>query len=319
MQKTGLIADIGATNARFALVDEQGIHSESVLKCADYPGLVEAAQAYLARAASAAPPHRAAMAIAGPVKGDTFSMTNHPWAFSVADVTQALALDRLCLMNDFKALALAVPHLQAGDRRKLTGAGQVVAQEPIGIIGPGTGLGVASLAWDGTRYRAIPGEGGHVTMPARTEREFALFEQLIKMKYHHISAERVCSGKGLVNLYNALRELDGRDDLPDRTPEEIGTLAVSGACDLCREVIDLMVVFLARISGNLALTLGAYGGIYIAGGIVGKLGAYFDENRFRQEFEDKGRFRDYMEAIPTFLMTHPFPAFVGLQAALAED
>ena len=313
--QAGLIGDIGATNARFALAGPDGITDELVLKCGDYPGIVEAAQAYIDRVRPAQAPRAAAVAIAGPVNGDWFEMTNHPWHFSQEETRRALGLDIFHLMNDFKAVALAVPHLKAADLHKI-GGGAAVAQAPIGIVGPGTGLGVASLVWGGDRYFAAPGEGGHVTMPARTLREFDLFRVLIDQKYSHISAERVCSGKGLVNVYNALRILDGSTDLPDRTPEEIGAAAIDGSCALCAEVKDLMTRFLARVAGNLALTLGAHGGIYIAGGIVGRWGQHFDEAMFREEFESKGRFHEYMQGIPTFLIRHEFPAFVGLHADL---
>lgn len=319
MTQPGLIADIGATNARFALADGEGIYNEQVLKCGDFPGLREAARAYLDMARPSKPPLNASVAIAGPVSGDRFSMTNHPWSFSVRETRDALGLSRFSLMNDFKALALAIPHLAPGDVRQV-GGGKILPEAPIGVIGPGTGLGVASLVWDGQRYRAVPGEGGHVTMPARNDREFALFQELIRMKYHHVSAERVCSGKGLVNVYDALRRLDNLiADKPTRTPEEISKAGLDGSCALCREALDLMIVFLGRVAGNLALTLGAGGGIYIAGGIVGQLGAFFDESAFRTEFLEKGRFKNYMENIPTFVIQHPFPAFVGLQADLVND
>lgn len=309
----GLIADIGGTNARFALVDESGIHDEQILKCADYPGLLEAAQAYLNQVKQK--PKRACMAIAGPVKGDRFEMTNHVWSFSIDETRKTLGLDQFTLMNDFKALALSLPHLKGADLKQL-GRGKAQDRAPMGILGPGTGLGVGSLAWGGDKYVALPGEGGHVTMPARTPREFALFNTLLEMKYHHISAERVCSGKGLENLYMAFRRLDGRDDLPGRNASEISNLGMSGKCNVCRETLDLMITFLGRIAGNLALTLGAHGGIYIAGGVVGHLGAYFENSNFRAEFEDKGRFKDYLAEIPTFVIKHPFPAFVGLRADL---
>lgn len=315
MADFGLIGDIGATNARFALADRNGVHDELVLSCAAYPGLREAAQDYLARVSPARPPRAAAIAIAGPVGGDRFIMTNHPWHFSQEETRRALGLDYFHLMNDFKAVALAVPYLAPAHLQKI-GGGSALPNAPIGVIGPGTGLGVASLFWDGDTYHAIPGEGGHVTMPARTLREFDLFRVLIDQKYSHISAERVCSGKGLVNLYNALRLLDDRPDLPDRTPEEISIAAIAGTCPLCAEAKQLMTSFLARVAGNLALTLGTYSGIYIAGGIVGRWGANFDEKLFRAEFESKGRFRDFMAEIPTFLIKHEFPAFVGLRAVL---
>lgn len=313
----GLIADIGATNARFALADERGIYQEKVLKCADYRNLKDAASAYLDTIEADAPPQDAAIAIAGPVKGDEFSMTNHPWRFSVRKTQDALGLARLNLMNDFKALALAVPHLKDKDLRQIGGE-SAVPDSPVGIIGPGTGLGVASLVPHDGRYIAVSGEGGHVTMPAKTQREFDLFATLIEAKYSHISAERVCSGKGLVNIYNGLRTLDARGDLPARGPEEISTAGISNSCPLCRESLRLMAAFLGRVSGNLALTLGAFGGIYIAGGIVNRWGDFFDTSSFRNEFESKGRFTDYMKPIPVFVIEHPFPAFIGLQAAIVK-
>lgn len=316
--RAGLIADIGGTNARFALADGNGFFEEKIFKCADYSGPAEAARAYLDAVRPEKMPHTAAIAIAAAVTGDLIEMANHHWRFSIADMQKTLGLAHLSVMNDFKAIALAIPHLKPHCLRQI-GTGRVQPQAPIGIIGPGTGLGVASLVWDGTRYRAVPGEGGHVTMPSRTQREFDVFQEIMREKtYHHISAERVCSGKGLVNIYNALRALDGRGDLPERTPEEISKAAISGACGLCHEALSLMIGFLGTIAGNLALTIGAHGGIYIAGGIVMQLGEYFYESDFRKQFTSKGRLEDYLAPIPTFVITHSFPAFVGLQADLAE-
>jgi glucokinase len=308
-----MIGDIGATNARFALAGPEGIHDEIVLKCADYPGIAEAMEAYIARLKGPRP-ERASVAIAGPITGDRFEMTNHLWSFSIEETRARLGFKSFTLMNDFKAIALGVPHLPAHSVRQ-AGFGQPVPQAPIGIIGPGTGLGVASLIWDGQRYQPVPGEGGHVTMAARTQREFDLFRTL-RYKYRHVSAERVCSGKGLGNVYNAIRILDGRDDLPERTPEEISRAAMDKSCEVCVEALDKMLAFLGVVAGNLALTLGATGGIYIAGGIVSHLGDHFFASRFREEFIAKGRFADYLAPIPTFVIQHEFPAFLGLHADL---
>lgn len=313
----GLIADIGATNARFALADGAGFHEEKNLKCGDFPGLVEAARYYLKQVSPSESPEAAAFAVAGPVKGDRFEMTNHPWSFSIGETQAALALKDMRLINDFKAIAMAIPHLTSKDWRQI-GNGAPVPEAPIGVIGPGTGLGVASLVWCGQKYVPVPGEGGHVTMPARTQREFDIFRTL-KYKYTHLSAERVCSGKGLVNIYNALRILDGHENLPDRTPEEISELALSGSCKVCVETLDKMMGFLGTIAGNLALTLGAFGGIYIAGGIPMKLGEYVMKSRFREEFLSKGRFATYLDPIPTYVICNPYVAFIGLHAEIMGD
>ncbi len=313
----GLIADIGGTNARFALADENGFSHEKVLQCADYAGLQEAAQAYI-NGLGGIKPKCAAFAIAGPVTGDWFEMTNHVWKFSIEETRVALGLDSFTLMNDFKAIALAIPHLKSGDLKQVGNGDAPVAHAPIAVVGPGTGLGIASLAWDGDKYVAISGEGGHVTMPAKTQREFDLFRTL-RYKYHHISAERVCSGKGLVNIYNAIRILDGHEELADKTAQEIAEAAIAKTCPVSEEALDKMMAFLGSIAGNLALTLGSFGGVYIAGGIPAKLGDYFFTSRFRTEFEAKGRFNTYLSAIPTYLITHPFIAFVGLQHFLMQQ
>jgi glucokinase len=150
-------------------------------------------------------------------------------------------------------------------------------------------------------------------MPATSTREHKLFDYLITSgKYHHISAERVCSGKGLVNLYNSIASLDGLT-LPEKTAEEIAQAGLDGSCKTCVEIIDLFCHFLGVVAGNLALTCGAAGGIFIAGGIVPKLGDYFKNSRFRESFESKGRFRGYQEKIPTFVITHPYPGLEGLK------
>lgn len=313
--KSGLIADIGATNARFAMAESDGITHEKILQCADYENIVDAANAYLSMAEIDRPPVRAAFAIAGPVKGDWFDMTNFPWSFSVAETCDALNLEHLDLLNDFEAVAMSVPYLKGADIRQVD-EGVAIPYAPIAVIGPGTGLGVASLAWGGQKYVTLSGEGGHVTVPAQTQREYDVFEFLRGVKYSHVSAERVCSGKGLENLYNALRGLDKRDDLPNRTPAEISQAALSDECELCSEALDMMMRFLGSITGNLALTIGAHGGIYIAGGIVGKLGEYFTHSPYRESFLAKGRFEKYLETIPTYVIEHKFPAFVGLHAHL---
>lgn len=305
-----VIADIGATNARFALIENDGIAHIRVLACADYPTLADAANEYL----SAFPekPETGAFAVATPLDGsDRVVMTNHAWDFSVSETAKKINLKQLRVINDFAALACAVPFLKETDRFQV-GGGDAQKHAPIGIIGPGTGLGVAAVVFSGGEPVPVSTEGGHVTMAAATQREFDLFEFLKKTKYHHVSAERVCSGKGLVNLYHAVCGVDGLA-LPERTPAEITAAALKNECPACAETLDLFCHFLGNVAGNLALTYGAGGGIYIAGGIVQKLGDYFKNSRFRESFVAKGRFRDYQERIPTFVITHPYPGLEGLK------
>jgi len=311
---TILIADIGGTNARFALVDGGEIRGETRLKVVDFPGPAEAAATFLA--GHRPRPSGAVFAVAGPVTGaDTFELTNHPWKFSVGRTAQALGLEWLRLINDFHAAALGVLDAAPGSIRQI-GGGSAVANANIGIIGPGTGLGMASLIWDERchDYVAVPGEGSHATASIQTAREFALVEWLLAHRYSHVSVERVCSGKGLVNLYDAIRGVERRKDVPDREPEEITARALGGQCDLCREALTLMMGFLGRAGGNLALTINALGGVYFAGGILPKLGASYVENsRLRGSFTAKGRFTAYVDRIPTFLIEDPFLPLKGLR------
>ncbi len=316
MPKYGLIADIGGTNARFALADDSGYHDELIYKCADFPGPKEAVEKYFADLALKETPKSGAFAIAGPVHGDVFKATNMPWHFSVSGLRDLLGFKSLKLYNDFEAIALCVPHLKAEEVRQV-GGGKPREKAPVGVIGPGTGLGVASLFHDGDEYHALPAEGGHVTLPVISQREFNIIEVLLH-KYSHVSAERVCSGKGLVNLHNAIRMIDARIDIPEREAHEISQLAMEGGCEVCAESLELMMAVLGRVAGNLALTIGAFGGVYIGGGIVPKLGDFIERSPFRENFESKGRLRFYMEPIPTYVILHPHPAFLGLQMNLGE-
>jgi glucokinase len=312
-----LVADIGATNARFGLLDASGhlLHTRT-LPCADHATLEEAARAYLESAQPDAHPVEGAIAIAGPVTGDLLTMTNHPWTFSVKGTRDALGLDRLVVVNDFTAAAMGIPLLPEADRLKV-GDGEAVAGEVIGVIGPGTGLGVSGLVKGVTGWTALAGEGGHVTMAGVDDRESAVLSQL-RQRFSHISAERVISGQGLVNLYGALMALQGREPEP-LSPADVGTRGLDGSDPVCVEALEMFCGMLGTVAGNLALTLGARGGIYIAGGIVPRLGSFFTRSAFRERFVEKGRLRDYLAPIPTYVVIHELPAFLGLKAVLDQE
>jgi len=311
-----LVGDIGATNARFALIDADGslVHFASFL-CEDYPGIAEAIETYLAQA-SVARPKRAALAVATTPDGDSVSFTNNPWAFSISALARHLAFDDIHVVNDFHANALALPRLVDGDVMQV-GGGARVSRMPMGVIGPGSGLGVAACVWSGERYVPLPGEGGHVTMPPSDEAENAVLA-ILRRRFDHVSAERVLSGPGLVHLYEALCEIEGRRS-PGLTAPQI-TDAATGARDACAaKAVAMFCAMLGTVAGNLALTLGARGGIYIAGGIVPRLGARFAQSGFRARFEDKGRFRDYLAEVPTFVIVRPDAALLGAAALLTES
>lgn len=316
-----LLADVGGTNARFAWQAGPGaqIGDVAVLPCADHATLADAIGVYLAGLGRGTPAD-CAIAIANPVTGDQISMTNHHWAFSITALQAQCGFARLQVLNDFTALALALPALRA-DELQQVGGGAAVPGTAIALIGPGTGLGVSGLVPDGRGgWVPLEGEGGHATLAGRTPREQAVLLQL-EAQYGHASGERAVSGQGLVDVYQALQQIDA----PAQPQRPITAAAiVNGALDhndaACLEAVDLFCAFLGTAAGNLALTLGARGGVYIGGGIVPRLGDGFAQSPFRARFEAKGRFDRYLAAIPVFVIrAAQSPALLGAAAALDRD
>lgn len=311
-----LIGDIGATNARFALVQPDGsTTTPRVYTLNHYPSLASAIDAYLAEQSGGPRPAHAVLAVAAPVTGDQVTLTNHAWTFSIEALRQHLALTRLRVINDFAANALAIPRLGASDRTQI-GTGSPVADAPVGLIGPGTGLGVGALIPTPGSAVPIPGEGGHVTMASADAQESAVLD-LMRKRYDHVSAERLLSGPGLVNLYNALCELANVPAAPF-TPAQVTSPRIWDEDARARQATTMFCAMLGTVAGNLALTLGARGGIYITGGIVPRLGDFFGQSEFRTRFEAKGRFRSYLARIPTFVIVRPLPALLGA-AALSKQ
>lgn len=323
MRVKGLVADIGGTNARFALVETDGRLSEPVvLKTADHPSLEAALAAFLANAAAERGRplllEAAALCAAGPVEGGRVEMTNCPWVVSVEAVRRALGIERVTLLNDFTAVALALPDLRGQERHQI-GGGAPEAGSPIGVLGPGTGLGVSGLvpAPDGS-WIALAGEGGHADLAPSDPREIGVLSELMA-RHGHVSAERVLSGPGLENLYAALAALDGRPSAPVPGAHEIAERARTGDCPIAREAVALFCGWLGAVAGDLALILGARGGVYIAGGIAPRWRALglLDEALLRRRFEAKGRFRDWLAPVPLYLVTAREPALIGLARLLA--
>ncbi|RZA32267.1 MAG: glucokinase [Lysobacteraceae bacterium] len=308
-----LLADIGGTNARFALQSGDGFDDIEVLACAGYPTLGEAMRDYLGRAAkrglASASVRHAAIAIANPVEDDRISMTNHHWRFSIEALRQEQGLDTLLVVNDFAALAMSLPHLSPEGRERI-GGGIELQNRPIGLIGPGTGLGVSGVIPAGGRWIALAGEGGHVSFAPSTKEEVAILETLWG-EYGHVSAERLLSGMGLELIHWALT--GKRIDAPGITGA-----ALDGSCADCAKTVETFCGVLGSVAGNVALTLGATGGMYIGGGIVPRLGRLFTESAFRARFEDKGRLSPYLARIPTYLITEQYPALRGVSAMLSD-
>ena len=319
-----LLADVGGTNARFAWTTGPGapIEHVKVLPCAEHPTLQAAMRAYLDGLAplGLGQPAHAAIAIANPITGDQVSMTNHHWSFSQAAVKAEFGLRTLRLLNDFTALALALPALPAHELHPV-GGGPARPDAPMALIGAGTGLGVSGLVPDGHGgWVPLQGEGGHVTLPATTERERLVVDGLAR-RYGHASAERAVCGQGLFDTYTLLCAADGVAQPACTTPAEVTTAALNGAGNGAEpqalEALNLFCAFLGSVAGNLALTLGAHGGVFIGGGIVPRLGAWFDTSPFRARFEAKGRFTPFLKAMPVWVITSPqSPALLGAARAL---
>ena len=309
-----LVADIGGTNVRFALIAHPGAAPSALrsLHCADFVGPGEALQAWLAET-GAALPAVAAFGIATPISGDEVAMTNHPWRFSVGALRAALGLQRLRVVNDFTALALGLPGL-AEEACERIGGGEAQPGAAIGLIGAGTGLGISGLIPAPGGPVPLQGEGGHVSLPASTPREAQVVAWLAA-RHGHVSAERVLSGPGLLALYTALCALDG---VPAETlsAEAVSARGRDGTCPHCVEALSMFCALLGTVAGDLALTLGARGGIYIGGGIVPQLGEFFARSPFRARFEAKGRFQPYLARIPTWVIRSPHVALIGASAAL---
>ena len=310
-----LVSDIGGTNARFALVPSGSLQpqQERNLLCADFPGPVEAVRHYLALCGAPAV-REAAFDVATGITGNFVQLTNGPWRFSIEQTQRALGFERLHVINDFTALALGVPLLATREKRQI-GGGAPVPATAIGVIGAGTGLGVSGLLPCKGRWIPVQGEGGHTAFSPMTPREDALLQAARKRFGGHVSTERLVSGPGLKTLYEALCALGGHA-AADLQPAQITERALSGSDRCCAEALESFCAMLGTAAGNLAALLGARGGVYIGGGIVPKLGEYFERSAFRARFEDKGRFRAYVSAIPTYTILAETLALRGLASLL---
>ncbi|MDR7267692.1 glucokinase [Pelomonas saccharophila] len=318
-----LLADIGGTYARFTLEIGPGEFTQMAsLRCADHADFHAAVRAYLQGLnwQDMGGPQQiahAAIAIANPVEGDRVRMTNYHWQFSIDEMRQRLSLDTLVVVNDFTALAMALPRLAEVDVHQV-GGGQARRPSVIGLLGAGTGLGVSGLIPAGEGWIALGTEGGHVNFGPRDEREMDILKFAWKT-LDHVSYERLISGPGLELIYKALADRNGVTDAEPLLAPAITQRALEDGDKLCLETLEVFCGLLGTAAANLAVTLGSLGGIYIGGGIVPRLGEYFDRSPFRERFEDKGRFREYVSAIPTFVITAEHATFKGASAILENQ
>lgn len=320
MSSANLVADIGGTHARFALTHADGqLSAPVILQTRDFPDFPQALAAFIdAHAAGAIT--AAAICGAGPVSAGIIAMTNCPWIIDGREIADRCGIARVEIVNDFTAIAQALPHLGANDLEQI-GGGTADETAPAGVIGAGTGLGVSGLIRHGDSAIALSGEGGHVGLSPGSERELEIFRYLLAER-GRISAETILSGPGIATLYKTLGTVDGAVPKADEhgqpllTAEHITQRAARDRDARAIETLDLFSGLLGAVAGDLALTLGAAGGIYLAGGIAGRLGPLFNRTLFRHRFEAKGRFERYMAAIPSYLITRDNPALIGLAALL---
>jgi len=303
-----LLADIGGTKARFAILRDSRLGAVETLATRDYANAIDGFQHFLARHHNESI-DGAVIAAAGPVQDGRCALTNASWVLDSTELTKTLQLRTVKIVNDLEALAWAAPHFAASDVIAI-GGGREARSEPVALIAPGTGLGMACFVPGSARQLAS--EGGHATLAAVTEDEAAVIEFLHR-RYGHVSAERVLSGGGLVNLHDALASHDAAGT-PSPSPEEIVRGATNGQSETARRALDMFCAFLGSVAGNAALTYGARGGVLIAGGIAPRIIDYLRLSDFRERFEAKGRLRSYLARIPTKVVIRPDPTFVGLVA-----
>lgn len=314
-----LVADIGGTHARFGLVAGPGSPVVQVqrLRADQHAHLVDAVRAYLASLPPlGAAPRRACFAVATPLTGDEVAFTNSRWRFSRSAVQRELELDQLQLLNDFEALALALPRLTPKGLRAQ--GPQPQPRGTLAVVGPGTGLGVAGLIETAAGWQAIPGEGGHATLAAGDEFEAAVLAAA-RRELEHVSAERLLSGIGLPLLHRSVAAASGRSVDAALATEAIVQRGADASDADCARTLAVFCAMLGSFAGNVALTFGARGGVYVGGGIVPRLADLFFASAFRERFEAKGRYRGYLQAIPTALIVDPQAALAGAALALEQS
>ncbi len=306
-----LLADVGGTWARFALLSGSTLGPICALPVGAYASAVDAIKHFLNCETNGVTIDRAIIAAAGPVAGGRCALTNSPWVLESEQLTRTFGLSTLDIVNDLEALASAIPRLTSADCEAI-GQGHEVASAPIAIIAPGTGLGMACLILGRGGMRVLASEGGHATLAATNEEEAELVH-ILRRRYGHVSAERALSGQGLMNLHEAIADRQGLP-VETRSAEQITRAAIDGSCRQSQLALDVFCSLLGTVAGNAALMFGARGGVYLGGGIAPRIFGYMRRSSFRVQFESKGRFREYLGRIPTRVIVRADPTFLGLQA-----
>lgn len=320
-QVINLVADIGGTNIRLAITDKNNnILQIETYQCQDFPHLTNVIHHYLKEKSLLNATVNACLAIACPVDTDSISMTNLPWKFSQKQLKEDLNLNSLTLINDYTAIAMAIPLLNNQQKIKI-GRGETADKQPIAVCGPGTGLGVANLVNINNHWYCLGGEGGHTDFAPVDKLDVKIFQQL-KTTKKRLSYEQLLSGYGLEQIYQALVVINNQESAgaePTKlSAKQISTQAIAGTCTTCQQALSQFCKVLGSFAGNLALTTGSFGGVYIAGGIVPRFTEYLESSEFRERFETKGRMSHLNEGIPTYVITESQPGLIGAAAYLNQ-
>lgn len=313
-----LIGDIGGTNARFALANHRypGFHDVVELKCADFERSADAVRHYLDRVGVGSL-GAICLAAAGPVIEHSIDVTNNHWTLSAESLASEFDVEAVRLLNDFEAIAYSIPFIGSAERLvigTLPGTDLEGRAFDVAILGPGTGLGVAGLSSRGNELLAITGEGGHVGFAPESDLQVEVLK-VLRRRFERVSAERLVAGSGIENIYSALLDIRGEPDAALRAP---AIFAAAGESSTAADAVRMFFEILGQVAGDLALTLGARDGVYIAGGIAKRYPEILQDGTFRAAFESKGRHRHLVERIPTFLITHEQPGLLGASYCVLE-
>lgn len=306
-----VLGDVGGTNVRFAVFRDGAVGPIAHMSVAHYPQFADALGAFMADRRDCGTIRHALFGVAGVVEDERSALTNNPWVVAADELRVRFGFSDVHIVNDFEAVAWSLPRFAASDLRVIGGRA-AKKDAPMIVLGPGTGLGVAAYLRTERGGLVVRSEGGHSTLPSGSAREDAIIARL-RQQFGHVSAERALSGHGLENLYRAIASLESRN-VPDRKAAEITRAALAGTCAISCMTVETFCALLGAVAGNFALTFGAQGGVYVAGGIISHIRDFLPQSQFRARFEAKGRLTPYVEAIPVYLILHDDPAFVGLES-----
>jgi glucokinase len=311
-----VVADVGGTNIRLAVCcNETGEVSQiRTFACVEFLTLDAALFQYFATLSQKV--NSLCLAIACPVEDDLVSMTNLSWQFSKKMLKEKLQLSHLFVINDYTGISLAVPFLNDDQKIKI-GQGEPQKQGVTAVFGPGTGLGVSHIVHAENKWISLDGEGGHTSF-APNSREQTDVLLLLQEQFGHVSAERLLSGQGLVNIYHAICRLEGKQ-IDYHEPKQVTKAALNGDCSSATRTLTFFCQVMGGFAGNLALNLACTGGVYIAGGVVPRFIEFFKDSEFRSFFEAKGRFQPYLATIPTYLIIHDNPGLLGATVHLRQE